>query len=71
VKRLRQLEHENLKLKKLVAERDGGALYAIGGGALLERHLTQDAAQGDDRELLRLELDEGWPSASDPLPRTP
>jgi hypothetical protein len=36
----------------------GGAFGAVGGGALLERHLTQDAAQRDDGKLLRLELDE-------------
>ena len=36
----------------------GGALGAVGGGALLERHLAQDAAQRDDRKPLRLELDE-------------
>ena len=36
----------------------GGALGAVGGGALLERDLAQDAAQGDDGELLWLELDE-------------
>ena len=41
-----------------VVRRPGGALGAVGGGALLERHPAQDAAQRDDREPLRLELDE-------------
>jgi hypothetical protein len=36
----------------------GGAVGAVGGGALLERHLAQDAAQRHHRQLLRLELDE-------------
>src|SRR6185369_876822 len=36
----------------------GGALGAVGGGTLLERHLAQDATQRDDGEFLRLELDE-------------
>ena len=36
----------------------GRPLGAVGRGALLERQLAQDAAQGDDGKPLRLELDE-------------
>ena len=36
----------------------GRALGAVGRGALLERHLAQNATQSDDRKPLRLELDE-------------
>ena len=36
----------------------GGALGSFGCSPLLYDHLAQDATQGDDRETLRLELDE-------------
>jgi hypothetical protein len=41
-----------------VVRRPSGALGAVGRGPFLERDLTQNAAQSDDRKFFRLELDE-------------
>ena len=44
--------------EKQVVCSPGGPLRAVSGSALLERNPTEDAAERDDGELLRLEPDE-------------